>query len=137
MLKKQNAPSGNRAVWGRPLLFGTLVGAVLTLLVLFGEAAVCVLTDVPVALIPLLAALGCALGAAVGGVTAGKIARKNGWLTGLLSGVCLWLLLSLVGFACVGKTEVIHALVSAVICLVCGAVGGIVGVNLRQSKFSV
>ena len=137
MLKKSNSRTGAVAVWGRPLLFGTLAGALCTLLLLFAAAALCVATDVPAALVPLLAFCSCAIGAGCGGIVAGKIARKNGWLIGLLCGLCLWLLLSLIGFACVGGTVAAHALVCGAICLLLGAAGGIIGVNVRHNKFSV
>ena len=55
MLKKSNSRTGAVAVWGRPLLFGTLAGALCTLLLLFAAAAICVATDVPAGLVPLLA----------------------------------------------------------------------------------
>lgn len=133
MLKKSTS-SSNAPVFVKPLLFGTLSGALCTLLLLFGAAALCVATDVPAGLVAPMAFVSCAAGAALGGVIAAKIAGKKGWLYGLCAGGVLFLLVSIVGFACVGVTSGAHLAISAALCLACGAVGGIVGVNLKRNN---
>ena len=137
MFKKTDRSSEKWAAWGAPLLWGTLIGAVSVLLLLLAAAALCVAVDVPVGLVSPMAFVACAAGAAVGGLVAGKISRRRGWLFGLLCGLCIYLLIALVGTFCVGCVVLSNAPLSLLICIACGAVGGIIGVNLKSRKFSV
>ena len=137
MFKKSDRSSEMRAAWGMPLLWGTLVGAVSVLVLLLAAAALCVAVDIPAGLVSPMAFVACAAGAAVGGLVAGKISRKRGWLFGLLCGLLVYLLIACVGAFCVGGAVGTHAALSLLLCIACGAVGGIVGVNLKSRKFSV
>ncbi len=137
MFKKTKTDSGAMTVWGRPLLWGTVSAALCVTVLLLLAAALCVAVDVPTGLVSPLAFVTVALGAAVGGVVSGKIARKKGWLFGLLCGLCLFLLTSLIGLLCVGTASGAHALIRVAICAACGSVGGIVGVNLKRSGYTV
>ena len=137
MFKKTNLSSEKCAAWGKPLLWGTLVGACSALILLLLAAALCVAVDVPAGLISPLAFVAVAIGAAMGGLIAGKLSRRRGWLYGLLCGVCIELLIASVGALCVGRAVGTNAPLSLLLCIVCGAVGGIIGVNLKSRTFSV
>ncbi len=137
MFKKTDRSSEKWTAWGAPLLWGTLVGAVCVLLFLLSAAALCVAIDIPTGLISPMAFVACAVGAAVGGLVAGKISRRRGWLFGLLCGLLVYLLIACVGALCIGRAVGTHAPLSLLLCIACGAVGGIIGVNLKSRKFSV
>lgn len=137
MFKKTDRSSEKWTAWGKPLLWGTLVGTISVLVLLLLMAALCVFVDVPAGLVSPMAFVSVAAGAALGGLIAGKISRKKGWLCGILCGLCMYLLIASVGALCIGRAVGTHAPLSFLLCVTCGAIGGIVGVNLKSHSFSV
>lgn len=135
MFKKSRSSTG--AAFIKPLFWGTLFGACSCLLLFLAAAELCVLTDIPVGLVAPMAFVCVAVSAAVGGGITAKIADRKGWLYGLLCGACLYLLLSLMGFLCVKTVVGPHTPVCLLLCLVCGAFGGIIGVNVRRRRYTV
>ena len=136
MFKKTDR-STKAATWGRPLLCGSLTALLTTSVLLLLFSALCVASDAAFAFITPLAFFSVAVSAAVGGFTAGKLARRQGWLLGLLCGLLLWVLSSLVGGLCVGALFGARTLWRLLLCAICGAVGGITGVNTRRRDLSV
>ena len=63
-----------------------------------------------------------------------RLAREKGLLIGALTGLLLFVILAIAGFIFVRDAHGSSAILKAAIFLACGAVGGIVGVNLRRRR---
>lgn len=115
-------------------LKGACIAAILTLAVFLAAALILSYTPLPESAIPYIAYIVQIIGAAVSGFIPAKRAGTRGILTGALSGVLyiliIWLVASLSsdGFL-LNK----HIFTMLAISLVSGALGGILGVNLKSS----
>lgn len=118
----------------RPVLWGTAFGALICLLLLFVMAAILTAQNVPQAAVTPMALVAAAIGAFLGGLIAARIAREKGLLIGALTGLLLFVILAIAGFIFVRDAHGSSAILKAAIFLACGAVGGIVGVNLRRRR---
>ena len=117
---------------GRPVLWGALVGGAVTALLLVLMAVGMTVKDVPQALVAPLATAAAAIGAFVGGLTAARLAGRQGLLLGALCGLLLYALILLTELSNIGDMQAASVLIKWAILIACGAVGGIVGVNLRR-----
>lgn len=116
----------------RPVFIGAFVGAIGCLLVLLLMAAVLAAVDVPKAAITPLAVAAAAFGAFIGGLVAARMAREKGLLLGAACGLVLFLILLVAGFAVLKEIRGTYAVVKLLVLIGCGAVGGVLGVNLRK-----
>ena len=116
----------------RPLLIGVAVGILVCTLLLLLMAAVIQRVDVPRGAALPLAVVAAAVGAFAGGLTAALISRQRGLLLGAISGLVLFLLVLLAGLARYAAVDGPTALLKAVVLVVAGAVGGVLGVNRRR-----
>ena len=114
------------------MLWGTGIGGVLCILFLLLMAAVMTALDMPASAVTPLAITAGAAGALFGGAVAGWLGKMQGWLSGALTGALLFVLVAIAGSAFSLESGWSHQLLKAVIFLLCGAVGGVVGVNLRH-----
>jgi putative membrane protein (TIGR04086 family) len=73
-----------------------------------------------------------AIGAFLAGLTAAAVARQNGLLLGAVCGLLLFLLILVAGVARYAGVSGTHALLKFVVLLVCGSIGGVLGVNMRK-----
>ena len=117
---------------GRPVLWGIAAGGVITSLLLLLMALGMTAWDLPQAVIAPLATVAAAVGAFVGGLIAARIARQQGLLVGALCGVLLYALILLTGLTHVADMQATSILIKWAILIACGAVGGILGVNLKR-----
>ena len=117
---------------GRPVLWGVAVGGIVTTVLLVLMAVGMTMKDVPQAVVAPLATVAAAIGAFVGGLTTAKIARQQGLLLGALCGALLYALIFLTGLTHLGYTQATEVLIKWAILIACGAVGGVIGVNLRR-----
>jgi putative membrane protein (TIGR04086 family) len=88
--------------------------------------------DVPRAAILPLAITAAAIGAFLAGLTAAAIAKQNGLLLGAVCGLVLFLLILLAGVARYAGVNGGNAVLKLAILLLCGSIGGVLGVNLRK-----
>lgn len=116
----------------RPVCIGACVGAVCCLLLLLLMSAVMAATDVPKSVVTPMAVVAAAAGAFIGGITAARIAKEKGLLIGAACGLLLFLVVLIAGFAVLKDIRGTYVLVKLLVLIGCGAVGGILGVNLRK-----
>ena len=67
-----------------------------------------------------------------GGFTAGRNSLRKGWLNGGMVGLMYTLIIILVGFLGFDSSLNLQSLLLLGICLAAGAVGGMLGVNVRK-----
>jgi len=118
--------------WLRPLLVGLCIGIITGTLLLLGAALLLKAADLPTGAVPPLALTAAGVGAFAAGLTAALLAGERGLITGALCGTLLYLLLLLVGVTRTGSIEGGYALIKWAVLTVCGAVGGLVGVNRKK-----
>ena len=116
-------------------LKGVAFAAIITILVFLVFAFFLAYTGMPEGAIPIIATATEGLGALIAGYGTAKGNRSRGFLSGILSGAAyilmIWVIASLAGDGFyVGK----HFLTMLGFSVVGGAVGGILGVNLKPGK---
>lgn len=118
--------------WLRPVLVGVAVGLIACVGALMLMALVVQSVDVPRAAILPLAIAAAAIGAFLAGLTAAAVARQKGLLLGAVCGLTLWLLILLAGVARYTGVSGGNAVLKLAVLLLCGGIGGVLGVNLRK-----
>ncbi len=116
----------------RPVLVGVAVGLIGCIGLLMLMALVIQSVDVPRAAIGPLAITAAAIGAFLAGLTAAAIAKQKGLLLGAVCGVVLFLLILLAGVAQYAGVSGTGAAIKFAVLLLCGSIGGVLGVNLRK-----
>jgi putative membrane protein (TIGR04086 family) len=116
----------------RPLITGVVAGALCCVLVLVVMAAIMAAKDIPKVAVTPMAVVAAAFGAFMGGVVAAKISKEKGLLYGAGCGLLLFLLVMIAGFAVLRDVRGTLLIVKLAVLVGCGAVGGIVGVNIKR-----
>lgn len=115
----------------RPILIGLCVGVVSCTLLLLLAAFLFRSVDVPLGASAPVAIAAAALSALVGGWTAARAARSRGLLIGGLCGLLLFLIILLCGLFRGGVNSG-YAVVKLAALTLCGAIGGVLGVNRKR-----
>ena len=122
----------------RRLVVSTLIGAVVGVLactvILLIMAAILSAVTVPAAVITPLSLAAAALGAFVGGLVAARLSRERGLLYGAGSGLLLFLLVMAAGFALFPDTRGALLWLKLLLLVGGGALGGVLGVNLKRRR---
>lgn len=116
----------------RPVIIGAVVGAIFCMVALLIMAAIMAAQDIPKSAITPMAVVAAALGAFIGGFVSARIAKEKGILFGAACGLLLYLLILVAGFAMLKEIRGVYAIVKLAVMVATGAVGGIIGVNLRK-----
>lgn len=131
-MRPQSANPSLLRRWLRPLLVGVCVGVVSGTLLLLGAALLLRAADLPAGAVTPLALGAAGLGTLAAGFAAALMAGERGLLVGALCGTLIYLLLLPVGLTRFGGAEGAFALTKWAVLTVCGAVGGLIGVNRKR-----
>ncbi|MEE1025293.1 MAG: TIGR04086 family membrane protein [Acutalibacteraceae bacterium] len=118
----------------RPSLIGNAVGIAVTLAFTAIFALLLTLIDYNGVMLTIIAMICCGLGAFANGLSASKATKKNGLLTGAVSGFIFALILTALSLMLNSGSVSIQSAIKAAICVVCAALGGIVGVNVHKKN---
>jgi len=117
---------------GISLMIGLVLGAGL----LFIFAAVLKGRETPAVLLQPMAFLPAALGALASAFIAAKKIGENGLVYGSICGLLLFCCFLAAAMAVAGLPIGLGALIKCVICILCGCIGGVLGVNTgKKVKF--
>ena len=116
----------------RPVIVGAVIGALCCTAILLLMAAVMAAQDIPRSAVTPMAIVAAAVGAFIGGFVSARIAKERGLLFGAASGLLLYALVAITGLIFLKEVRGIYLLIKAAVMIGCGAVGGIIGVNLRK-----
>lgn len=120
----------------KAFLFSVIIGLVVSLLMLLIFSVVMTMKDTPQGIVPTLSAVSVAVGGFAAGFVCSKILRKSGLLYGTVAGLLLYIVLMLTGMIFGQKSVDISMLAKFAVSVVCGAIGGILGVNaVKRSKY--
>ncbi|CDZ24197.1 hypothetical protein CCDG5_1080 [[Clostridium] cellulosi] len=115
-------------------LTGLIVGIITSIILLLIFSFIMTVRDIPEGVVPTLSAISVSIGSIVGGFVSAKMFGKSGLIVGALIGLVLFLIMMLAGAAVQGNGAKVSALIKAVVSLVSGGIGGVVGVNSRRSQ---
>lgn len=116
-------------------LKGIIIAAVFTAIAFMACALILAYTSVPESAIPFVSIVVELLGALISGYCTAKRSGVRGFLSGLLAGICYILIIWLIALlAAEGLVNVKHFLMMLGLSALSGAVGGVLGVNLRSGK---
>ena len=116
----------------RPIGVGLCVGVITATLALLGAAVILWQADIPRSAVTPMAVTAVALGALVAGLTAARCAGQRGLLMGAVCGTLMALILLVAGLARSGGIHVGYTALKWVVTTLCGAIGGLIGVNRKR-----
>jgi len=113
----------------------SLIGMVIIILCLLLFSILITKFDAPEIMVTIMSSLALCIGAYSGGYISSKRRRQNGLLMGIISGILIYCLILIVGLI-FAKTAISFGILSKLILtLICGAIGGIFGVNSRKKRY--
>jgi len=118
----------------RPVLISVLAGAVVCVILLVLFAFVLSAQNIPQALVSPMATVAVSIGGLASGYICAKMMRENGLVYGLLCGGLLAVLLLLGSFGIGDNGLGVPALFKIIFILLCGMLGGVLGVNTRKRR---
>lgn len=91
--------------------------------------------DAPAVVISVMSSLALCIGAYTGGYIAARRRKQNGLIMGILAGISVYCIIFLLGLI-LAKTSMSMGFFSKLIMtLICGAIGGIIGVNSKRKRY--
>lgn len=91
--------------------------------------------DVPNSVVTLLSCISLCAGAYSAGLICSKRKRKNGLLLGLGCGIMMFFVILIFGAIFAKAAISLHFTSKLLMTLICGALGGIIGVNSRRKRY--
>ncbi len=131
-MKTHNQKRTPMGYWARPLAVGMAVGLLISLLLLAVFAAVMASGLLSSRALSPLALSAATLGSLVGGFVSARAARMRGLLYGAGCGLLLFLLTVAVGFIAFPDASAPLLPLKAVLAVAAGALGGVLGVNMKH-----
>ncbi len=116
----------------RPVMIGAGVGILVCLVLLLAAAAILASVQLPQAAVTPIAMVVLSVAALVSGFVAARIARERGLLYGAGCGMLLFLITAIAGLGAEQTAQGSLLLLKLALAAGCGALGGIVGVNLKR-----
>ena len=117
-----------------PILIGSGIGVVVILLLLVLFSLILTISDFGSGVLMPMSTVCVGFGALAAGFAASKINGKNGFITGMMSGAVLYVLFLLISLIVSGGAISMVSFFRLIIMLVCSAIGGILGINLKRKK---
>ena len=128
--RRENSSVAARIV--RPMAIGGAIGVLLCVVLLLLAATVMASCQLPQSVIAPLAVVILAISTMLGGFTASRITRERGLLYGAGCGLLLFLITALAGLGVDGTVQGTMLFLKLAASLGCGAIGGIIGVNIKR-----
>lgn len=122
---------GLKKLYLRPMLWGVAASAAVCALLLLLLSGILTLRDVPLRFIDPIMIMAVSLSCFAGGCLSARMAREKGLLMGISCSGVLFLLLLLCGLPLTAGQFTTLLPVKLFSMLLCGAAGGVFGVNLR------
>ena len=124
--------SGDKPIW-KPVIIGVLSAVLITAILLCLSAVVLNLTpSVPYWVLDYLTTAVAGIGALIGSYIASATAKSKGLLIGLLCAFITLVIIIAIGLSN-GENDVgVMTAIRSSVLLICGAVGGILGVNRKE-----
>lgn len=115
--------------------FSSLSGFVIVFICVVVFAFIITKIDVTDKVVSVLSGAALCIGAYAGGYVSAKKRRRNGLFMGILCGLFMFLVILIIGTFFVHTISGFSPSLKLVLTVVCGALGGIVGVNSKKGRF--
>lgn len=116
---------------------GFIAAAILNTILLLLFAALITYRNVPIAYSQMIVYICMGLSAAVGGAFTSRIHKLRGMFWGIVAGASFFVLSYCIGVVASGQLSgSFTTVLSLLICLLTGGIGGIIGVNIKRRKKS-
>ena len=110
-------------------------GILIILLIILLFSYIPTVIDVPEPVVSVITAAALCIGAYSAGYICARRNKKNGLLMGIICGGIIFLVLFTVSIIFAGSTEGLSGGAKLFMVLLCGAVGGIIGVNGKNNRY--
>lgn len=118
----------------RPVIFGVAAGVIATVFMLFLLAFILTLKDLPSSVVSLFSSLSVGFGGLVGGFVSSRKAGRKGLLFGTMTGLFLYILVLCTSLVVSSGGFTVLSLIKLAITVLSAAIGGIIGVNLKNRR---
>lgn len=115
--------------------FSSLTGFVIVFVCVILFAFIITKIDVTDKVVSVLSGAALCIGAYAGGYVSAKKRKRNGLFMGVLCGLFMFLVILIIGTFFVHTISGISPSLKLVLTVICGSVGGIVGVNSKKGRF--
>lgn len=112
-----------------------LIGFIVIFIIVLLFAFLMTKIDATDTIVSAMTACALCVGAYTGGFISAKRRRKNGLLMGILCGVFMFFVIFILSTFCVQTIAGLSGSTKLIMTLICSAIGGIVGVNSKHSKY--
>lgn len=113
----------------------SIIGLVISILVLFVLAIFMTKIDMPPAVINIISIIALCIGAFFAGIIAGRINKKDGILIGLLCGGTVFAISAFVGIAMLNSDVSMTLAIKLCLVIVSAVFGSVTGVNLKRRRY--
>ena len=134
MTKRRRFDRFRNSLFSRSLLSAGWAILVILLIVL-AFAYLLTKIDVPESVVSAVTAAALCIGAYVGGYVGARKNRRNGLILGIMCGGIIFIILFLISVIFVKSTEGLSGGSKLFLVMLCGSVGGIVGVNSKNTRY--
>ncbi len=117
------------------IVLSVVFGIATILICLMGFAFILSRINAPAALVSVLATAALGIGGYFGGYMCARKRHKNGMLMGVLCGVAIFMVVLIIGTVFAKAALGISSAGKLFLTMLCGAVGGIVGVNTKKHRY--
>ena len=118
----------------KKIISGTVAGLVITAILLFAFSVVLLLATLPDGSEELFSIVATIVGVMAGGAISSFKTECSGWLSGGLTGILYIIILCLISGFVFGSPGIVKLAITLIIGFLTGAVGGIIGINLRVGR---
>lgn len=133
-MAKSNASTGNSATKLISLASKATLLGVCVITILLGLLSLLInAKDISISVVDMVTGLILVAGCWVSGYWAAGKKRENGMITGVICGLCIYILLLCVSLIYDPAVTAL-AVIKLAICALSGAIGGIMGVNVRKTR---
>lgn len=116
-------------------IFSSIMGFLIIFVCILFFAFIITKIDATDKVISMMSGVALCVGAYVGGFVSAKKRRKNGLFMGVLCGLFMFLIILIVGSFFLKTVFGLSPTLKFIMTLICGGIGGIVGVNSKHSRF--
>lgn len=117
-----------------PVLKGTVIGLIVTFIIIFICAFIFTLRDISESAATPMSGCAVGIGALIGGFVASKSHKKQGLMIGAATGVALFLIMLLVSLFVSKGGFTVATPIRLLISVTAAAIGGILGVNMGKKR---
>lgn len=113
----------------------SLFGLLMIFVCLLGFSVIITKINAPDALVTVLSTIALCIGGYCGGYMSARKRRKNGLFMGVISGIVIFMIIVIIGTIFANTALSLSAGGKLILTMICGAVGGIIGVNTKHKRY--